>query len=91
LPLFSWGLAHPALRRVRSDLLLANLAPPALLELTAATSLREGSPRCPASSKTKPGWSKARYRAASFILKAESYAMGTTLILVHGNMKPARD
>jgi len=35
---------------------------------------------------------EARYRAAGFILKSRILLNGwTTLILVHGNMKPVRD
>ncbi|MGC2409732.1 MAG: 50S ribosomal protein L11 methyltransferase [Methyloceanibacter sp.] len=89
------GLAHPALRRVRADLLLANLAPPALLELT-ATFARHVAPGGVAVlsgiEQDQAGMVEARYRAAGFILKSRILLNGwTTLILVHGNMKPVRD
>jgi ribosomal protein L11 methyltransferase len=89
------GLAHPRLRRFHADLLLANLAPPALLKL-AATFARHVVPGGVAVlsgiEQEQAGQVEARYRVAGFILKSRILLDGwTTLMLVRRNMKAVRD
>jgi ribosomal protein L11 methyltransferase len=89
------GLAHPRLRRLHADLLLANLAPPALLALASSFArhvVPGGIAVLSGIEQADARRVEARYRAAGFILKSRILLDGwTTLMLARRNMNAVRD
>jgi len=89
------GFAHPLLRRMQADLLFANLAPPALLELAGCFARHMGPNGIAVLSgieQAQAGTVEARYRAAGFILKSRILLDGwATLMLTRGSPRALRD
>jgi ribosomal protein L11 methyltransferase len=89
------GLAHPALRQLQADLLLANLTPPALLAL-ARDIARHVAPGGIAVlsgvEQAQAGTVEAGFRAAGFALKSRILLDGwTTLLLIRRSSRAVSD
>jgi ribosomal protein L11 methyltransferase len=79
------GFAHPLLRRMQADLLFANLAPPALLELAGCFARHMGPNGIAVLSgieQAQAGTVEARYRAAGFILKSRILLDGWATLML---------